>query len=241
MPEMIQSRCPNCRTAFQVPAEVVGKRIRCKKCQTVFTVDAAGSAPARAKPIAKPARPASTGPKPATAKPVSATPPPNATPKRPYEDDDDSGPPEYTVIPDDSDVARCPFCALELDPPDTLICLNCGYDLLERRRHDSKKVYQHTFGDYVVHHLPTAACLLIMGLMIALCVVCILYMGEWFEGSIFESDETDPNTGKKKYYLPPGFCTVWIVVPSLFIIWKCGVFAFKRIVFQWRPPDKIKK
>src|SRR5205085_11908778 len=45
MPETIQTRCPNCRTAFQVPAAVAGKKIRCKNCQPVFTVAAPGSPP----------------------------------------------------------------------------------------------------------------------------------------------------------------------------------------------------
>ena len=91
------------------------------------------------------------------------------------------------------------------------------------------------------HHLPAVVCLLVIGLLVAVNVIALTYMPSWFEGSIFESDEVDPNSGKKRYYLRPGFCTLWIFIPSLFIAWKCGKFAFKRFFFHWRPPETVKK
>jgi predicted Zn finger-like uncharacterized protein len=247
MPESIQARCPNCRAEFQVPAEVAGKKIRCKNCQTVFPVAAGGAAPAKpVKPAGDTFKLADDAPKPGTAKPVKpkaapGQPPAPAPAKRPFDEDEDTGPAQYVVNKGDEDLARCPFCAKELDPPDTLICLNCGFDLLDRRRHDSKKVYELTAGDYVMHHLPAVACLMVIGVLLTVDIICLMFMRDWFEGSIFEMEETDPNTGKKKFYLPPGFCTVWIIVPSLFIMYRLGKFAVKRFVFEWKPPDKIKK
>ena len=52
------------------------------------------------------------------------------------------------------DIPRCPFCAVELDPPDTKICLNCGYDLTSRKRHRTVKTYALTGGDYFKWWLP---------------------------------------------------------------------------------------
>lgn len=37
---MIRSHCPSCRTVFKVPAEKVGKRVRCRRCGTTFTIAA---------------------------------------------------------------------------------------------------------------------------------------------------------------------------------------------------------
>src|SRR5262245_35787621 len=105
MPETFATRCPNCRTAFQVPAAVAGKKIRCKNCQTVFAASADAPKPGTAKP-AKPAadtfKVADDGPKPGTAKPVKKAAPP-AQPaaddrvKRPFDEDEDTGPDEYIV------------------------------------------------------------------------------------------------------------------------------------------------
>ena len=245
MAETFPTRCPNCRTAFRVPAGVVGKKIKCKQCQTAFTAAAGGAAPppGKAAPVARPVPPA------APAAPAGETfkladdpakPAAPASPRRPYEDDEDTGPAEYGVIKGEDEVPRCPFCAKELDPPDTKICLNCGFDLLDRRRHESKAVYELTTGDYIRHHLPAVACLFALIGLVVLDVVCVTSMADWFSGSIFEMDDTDPNTGKKKYYLPPLFCNVWIVVPSLFLIWKCGKFAGKRFFINWRPPETLK-
>jgi len=254
MPETFPTRCPNCRTGFQVPASVAGKKIRCKNCQTVFVAAAAPPpGPAAARP-AKPAAPAGEtfkladdAPPAGQARVVKKAVPPQPAPptedkvKRPYDEDEDTGPAEYAVIKGADEVPRCPFCAKELDPPDTKICLNCGYDLLERRRHDSRKVYDLTAGDWIMHHLPAVACVVAIGILVAVDVICLMNMSDWFAGSFLESDDMDPNTGKKKFYLPPGVCTLWIIVPSLFMIWKCGVFAVKRFFVNWRPPETIKK
>jgi predicted Zn finger-like uncharacterized protein len=248
MPETIQARCPNCRAALQVPVTVAGKKIRCKNCQTVFTVSSGPAAPPPGK--AAPVKPA-----PVKAKPVQPTqpaadtfklaePPKPAEPekiKRPFDEDEDTGPAEYIVGKDDLDIPRCPFCAKELDPPDTMVCLNCGFDLLARRRHDSRKVYELSTGDYVMHYLPGIGCVLAIGALIFLDIFCWMNMEDWFRGSILETDDPDPNTGKKKLYLPPGMCVLWIIVPSLYIIWKAGVFSFRRFVINWRPPETIKK
>ncbi len=42
---MTRSHCPSCQTAFRVPAEKVGKRVRCRRCGTTFTIAAETSDP----------------------------------------------------------------------------------------------------------------------------------------------------------------------------------------------------
>lgn len=224
MSDKIPVTCPHCEKAMQVPAALAGKTIRCKDCQTAFKVPDAGplrfqdDAPVKAKKVKK------------------------AAVVRPDdEDEDEANPNPYGVTQDDLGVARCPFCADVLDPPDTKICLSCGYDMLARRRHESKKTYPLTTGDYVKHHIGAVACVLVIAALVALNVVCYLEMRGWFEGSFLEKEEADPTTGKKEFWVGPGLCQVWIAVPSLFVMWKAGKFAFKRFVYDWRPPETVKK
>lgn len=245
--------CPNCNKEIKVPVEFAGKSIRCKDCKTAFRVPGAASATP-----AKPARPAAARPAaPVAAKPVSAKPadpnapipfkeeeppPPPPAPKRaPIDDDDDDNPNPYGVTHDDLDVPRCPFCAKELDPPDTKVCLNCGYDLLQRRRHDTRKVYETTTGDYLLHWLPGVACVLAAIVLIALAVVCSLNMSTWLTGSFLDSDEKNEITGKPVFYVPPFCFNIWIGVICVWLSYKALKFAFARLVIKWRPEEVVKR
>lgn len=40
MSAKIRSSCPNCNTVYTVPAEVIGKTTKCKKCEASFTIQA---------------------------------------------------------------------------------------------------------------------------------------------------------------------------------------------------------
>ncbi|HUR53321.1 MAG TPA: hypothetical protein VMZ71_04285, partial [Gemmataceae bacterium] len=68
MPTMLDIACPNCKKVIKVPAEFVGKKVKCKNCEHPFAVQA----PAEAK---------QTGAKPAAAPP--------APPKKNRWDDDE--------------------------------------------------------------------------------------------------------------------------------------------------------
>src|SRR5438874_8800858 len=35
-----QIACPQCQAAYAIPEEQIGKRVKCKKCETVFTAGA---------------------------------------------------------------------------------------------------------------------------------------------------------------------------------------------------------
>ena len=54
MAEAINITCTQCGNASRVPAEAVGKKIRCKQCNAVFVVQANAPKPAPAPVAAKP-------------------------------------------------------------------------------------------------------------------------------------------------------------------------------------------
>lgn len=229
--------CPNCRTQLKVPAEYVGKLIKCKSCQTPFEVmDPDAPKPARA---AKPA------PKPAAAKPAAKPTKPAddvlgfaEEPKPAKEEDDNPNP--YGVIKE-SDAPRCPFCAQELDPPDTKICMYCGYDLLERKRHESRKVYDTTGGEYFMHWLPAIALILFVIILTTVNTICWLNMYDWLEGSFLERDEKNAVTLEKEYYVKPWCFSLWISIFSAFMIFYSIRFIVRRLIFNWRPEEIVKR
>ena len=83
---------------MKVPEEAVGKRVRCKACEQVFTVPDEDGPKATAKPaVAKPL-PADMQKKPAMAKPVVEEPPPPANAPIGFADDDEDDGKDYGVI-----------------------------------------------------------------------------------------------------------------------------------------------
>jgi hypothetical protein len=157
------------------------------------------------------------------------------------DDDDDDGGGNYGVIKDDSHIARCPRCVKELDPPDTVICLNCGYDLLARIRHGSKKVYALTFGDYFKHLAPGVAAVLFGAAVMGGAVFCAIKMRSWLTGSFLDTEEKDPTTLKVKFYVEPFCFNIWLLLIGTFVLYKMGRFGIKRLFVNWRPPETVKK
>lgn len=57
MSAKIKASCPNCNTVYTVPAEVIGKTTKCKKCESAFTIQAIQEPtspvviPAKAEPV----------------------------------------------------------------------------------------------------------------------------------------------------------------------------------------------
>jgi predicted Zn finger-like uncharacterized protein len=235
----IDTACPSCATVLRVPAEFAGKKVKCKKCEAVFPVPVAAkplpaefAKPGAAPPVtAKPAKP--------VAKPAAPPPPVENDALKFAEDDEDDANP-YTAV-QESDAPRCPHCAKDLDPPDSLICLNCGYDLRERKRKESRNVIQHTFGDYFVHHIGAIACVLtIIGLFTG-GIICWLNMADWMAGSFLETGEKDATTQQATFYVKPWCFSLWIMMFVLWASWKLGKFAFKRFFINPTPPEKVIK
>lgn len=239
-----QISCPNCDLVMKVPDTVVGKKIRCKECEHVFVVTAPGAA--AAKPLsadfkkpgpAKKAKPKAEEPAPVDAPIKFADEEPK---KKPADDDDDDEANPYGVIKE-GEVARCPHCAYELDPPDTKVCLNCGYDMVQRRRHESKKVFAHTKGDFFKHWLPAIIWLLVMITMIVVTVICFINMRKWMTGSFLDKEEKNAVTGETEFYIGPGCFIMLVTLITMVLCILGGKFSYKRLVLGWRPTEVEKK
>lgn len=212
----IEMHCPNCKRSLKVPPAVFGKKIKCKHCNHAFVVQ---------DPSAKPP---TSGAKPAPA------------PNKPFmDDDDDDGPKKIEVIIEDDDIPRCPHCAKELEPPDAVVCIHCGFNNVTRAKANTKKVWAPTAEDWVKHLLPGIIALAILIALIVLDIVSYVRMREWLEGSFLEMEEKDA-AGQKRFFVAPGFFIAVIVMTSLVIGVPAAKFAFKRLVKEYMPPEKIK-
>jgi DNA-directed RNA polymerase subunit M/transcription elongation factor TFIIS len=231
MADPIAVTCPKCDKALSVPAALAGKKVRCKGCEAAVSVPA----PKAAESFKLAEEPKAAKPK-KVAKAAKAAKP--AEPVRPKADDDlDNDTNPYAAQADDLHIARCAFCAKPLDPPDARICLNCGFDRLERKRFESKAVFELTFGEYLGHHLVTILAFFGICILIAICVTCLIMMPEWFKGSVFETGDKDPVNDEPKYYVNPGFVTLWVTVISLFLMWYAGRFIYRMLVHNFRPTE----
>src|SRR5947209_10310898 len=133
----IRISCPNCQQQMNVPESVRGKKVRCKGCGGVIPVPAGGGVDTRLRTEKAQAQ---------------------ATDQAAMSEDEHAKNP-YDVT-ETSLAPRCPHCAYELDPPESRICLHCGYDMVRRARQPSIKTYDRTGGDWFKWLLPGIACLL---------------------------------------------------------------------------------
>jgi predicted Zn finger-like uncharacterized protein len=134
MATMITS-CPNCKKQIKVPAEIAGKRIKCKACGTIFVATSTA------------VRPKSDQPK-------------QPDIYKPADDDDDGDGNPYGVT--DLDLApRCPYCAHEFESEDQVICLNCGYNTVTRQLGKTRRIKDVTGGQWFLWLLPGILCVLL--------------------------------------------------------------------------------
>ena len=252
MAETLDIACPSCGKLMKVPAAVLGKVIRCKGCSHTFPVAAPGTPPRppTAKPAAAKVAPPKAKPAPPADRdapikfqddPPKVPPPAEKKVVRPFDIEEDDNENPYGVAKDDLDVPRCPFCATELDPPDTKVCLECGYNLLERKRHASKKVYETTGGDYFMHWLPAIAWIVAMLLLFTLAIVSSFQMGSWLTGSFLEKDDKNPVTLQPEFYLPPFAFNLCTWVCTCFVASIGLKFVYKRLILNWKPAEVVKK
>lgn len=215
--------CPSCKARLKVPAEVAGKKIRCKQCQGVFVVS---GAPAAAAPAPKPTAPP---PPPPAAGGVAAN--------IGFATDDDNTP--MQVIKED-DTPRCPHCTKELDPPDAVVCVHCGFNNRTRVKAESKKVWEASGSDWAGHLAPgVMSVLLVIGLVV-LDIVCIMKMESWMIGSFLDKEELGPGGGPT-FWVKPGAFSTFITIGSLAGIVPGIRFAYKRLVKEYVPPEEEKK
>ena len=236
--------CPNCRKAMKAPAEAIGKRVRCRACAHVFTVSDDDGAPSPKDATVKPLPSESRKPTPGKAKPA-VEPKPDTGPiglaKEQNSDDDDDGPAEYGVTEDD-DTPRCPRCAKDLDPPDTKICLECGFDLVNRVRHRTKKVFETSKQDVFLYWLPAIIWIIVLLAGLGCVIWGWLSMTQiWTENELLLSDDKNALTDKKQFLVDPNACNVCLSV-MLLALFSFGVpVVFKRIKSPMPPEIEKRK
>jgi hypothetical protein len=199
--------CPECHKQFKGRPDLQGKRVRCSGCGQTFLVKSPAPDKAASGPGAggAPARPKGKG--------------------GPADDEwEDPNPYGVTTL----DIrARCPHCANLMQSEDAVICLHCGYNTQTRQLGSTRKLVQHSGGDYFFHLLP--------GL---LCVLGILFLINW---DIFLCTYL-PGMIKDSWaeFLDAESMRLWNAVISLFLMWGLGMFAFKRLILEPAPPEKLK-
>jgi DNA-directed RNA polymerase subunit M/transcription elongation factor TFIIS len=230
MADPIVVSCPECKKQLKLRADLQGKKIRCKNCEAVFTVKTTAVKPA------------------SRSKPAPAPEPELPVPLKKEEEEGDN-PYDLTF---ESSVPRCPFCIHEMEPG-AIICLNCGYNTATRERVPTKAVYESTGLDYFIWWLPAIACILAILLMIGYCVFHHFALPDMAIDN-WEQVYNDPNKGDgsrsrtARHDDTPGWALifhpaleVWLVVISLVLSWKCGKFAYKRLVKEPHPPEIEKR
>jgi hypothetical protein len=64
-------------------------------------------------------------------------------------------------------------------------------------------------------------------------------MREWLEGSFLEMEDKDA-AGQKRFFVAPGFFIAVIWFASLVISVPAGKFAYRRLIKEFRPPERVK-
>lgn len=227
--------CPNCDETLKVPESMFGKKIKCKHCGHAFVVDDPDEAP-RPKKAAKPAA------RPKKEEPKSEAPKPAAPYKFADDDDDEGAKPNPMGVIAEADVARCPFCAQELDPPDAKVCLHCGFNNVTRTRAESKRVWAPDASDWMNHLGPGIIALVIFIALVVLDIICLINMREWMTGTFLESNDPDPtNPDRKAMHVKPGALITLIWAATVMPVIGTGRFAVKRLLIDNKPLEKAKK
>jgi DNA-directed RNA polymerase subunit RPC12/RpoP len=237
MATTIAVSCPECHKQIKAPPEVQGKKIRCKACGHVFLVKASQAGktgpgeedlvqvmPLEDEVVVQPLEDedALDQVKAVPARKRAAP----AKKKKVEDDEEDSNPYDVT----NTDLAtRCPYCAGALEDGQ-VICLECGYNTITRERTTKVvKTIEHNFWDWFLWLLPGGICAIVA---IGLVVWDVLY---WiFAASIF-----DQNTWYGWLLAHYGI-KIWMVIISLFFVYYSGKFAVRRLILNYRPPEKIK-
>lgn len=237
----VEIQCPECDNPLKVPEEILGKKIKCKQCGTAFVAKDSRAKPTKPGGAAKPSKPGAGAQVKKEPEPEKK---PAPAPYKPQDDDDDDegARPNPLGMIAESDVPRCPFCAQELDPPDAVVCIHCGFNNVTRVRAESKKVWAPDSSDWMNHLAPGVVMLVLFVGLIVIDVLVFVNMEDWLRGTFLESDQpdvTDPS--KKKLLVKPGAFITLIFAATVMPIIYTGRFAFKRLALEYMPTEKVKK
>lgn len=212
--------CPECDKEMRAPADVEGKKIRCKGCGAAFVArveeDEEDEAP-RKKPAKKPA---AKKPEPKKAEPKPAA--------KKGDDDDDPNP--YGLTFEDLS-NRCPECANQMESEDAVICLHCGFNVQTRERSRTRKVRDVTGLTVFLWLLPGILSALAVVLMITWIIIHWGPLAYWLG--------IDPEKDKETWiFMLVALPTkIWTTVPLGFLIFSAGYFAINRLAINNKPPE----
>ena len=227
--------CPDCSKQVKVSDEVVGKRIRCKGCGTIYPVRAANDAvPTPPKPAGTKGKSPPPAPKP-KAKPPEEKPVP-VLEKEAATNAEEEDPNDYSLATINDGMPRCPFCAKEMAAVDARVCLNCGYNTRSRKRPEVKAVYQHTGVELFLWWLPAILTILFMIGCLVWYLVAWTMIEEWMADSVFEDEAGPPPTylaglSPGAFRLYQGLLIIGLYVPLT-------RFAYKRLVVHNKPDER---
>jgi predicted Zn finger-like uncharacterized protein len=210
MADKVPIICPECAKQFQVPEDIVGRKIRCKNCGKAFVAK-------RAEDV-----------NPAQKKAESAT-----IPFLDDDDDDGDGKPyEVTSV----DLApRCPSCANELESETAKVCLHCGFNLETRTAAERRRVKDVTGGDIFLHLLP--GILSAIGFFMAMTVM-LYSIGRRLYLALNPDVLKDYGVTELWQINCINCCTLWISILCIWLMYKAGKFAIKRLIYENKPPER---
>jgi hypothetical protein len=233
----ISLTCPKCGKKVTVRAELEGKKIRCKECKTVYPVTAsAGQGRSKNQAKAKTTQPAPVNP------PLLGG------------TGDDSNP--YGVT-DHQQGYRCPVCANEMEGPEAIICLHCGFNTQTREASRTRHIISTTGEDKFVWLLPGILAVIAIPVMIVIWVLYHFCLPYWIFGDKWDEVIDLPRIDGSRNKLAgderlgpevwPGYSylfhygvEVWLIVAFLFLTFLCTKFAIQRLILHPEPPEKEK-
>lgn len=165
MPQTINTPCPSCGKTFKVPEQYLGKKVRCKRCQTIFLIEDPDELLEEEEPIRLDFDDGGVDEE--------------------EERDDAYGLTTIDLTP------RCAECAHELEDENQIICLNCGYNHKTRTRVQTKKVYETKGTDVFMWLLPGILCVIGIIILIVVDVVCYMNMKKWLSGTFLQAEDGD--------------------------------------------------
>ena len=121
--------------------------------------------------------------------------------------------------------------------------------MMRRSRRPSIKTFDRTAGDWFSWLLPAFACIFVILALIAAGIYYHYYLPYDIldqKGANALLDDRmgafgkDPGPDFLAYMFHPGI-EVWLYAFFIWLMWKCGKFAFKRLILNYMPPEKIKE
>jgi predicted Zn finger-like uncharacterized protein len=210
MTDTVPITCPECAKHFQVPEDILGRKIRCKNCGKAFVAK-------RAEDVNLPAK-----------KTEGAT-----IPLMDDDDEDGDGKPyEVTSI---NLAPRCPSCANELQNEDDKVCLHCGFNLITRMPSQKRRVKDVTGGDIFIWLLPGILAAVGFFICLALFVLELVLRLTMIIIAVTIYTPTPPLSQMEMNCF--NCFTLWTCLTMIFLMYHQGKFAIKRLIYNNRPPE----